>query len=128
MTVTGITGQNASACLIQVPGAASFPGGSRCKANMEFRALGPVELWSDGQSRELGPGRVRSILAMLLLTPRTVVPAETLIDRLWDTRPPPKARESLSAYIARLRASLREALGDSVRLAGRDRGYVLDVG
>jgi DNA-binding SARP family transcriptional activator len=94
---------------------------------MEFRALGPVELWSDGQSRELGPGRVRSILAMLLLTPRTVVPAETLIDRLWDTRPPPKARESLSAYIARLRASLREALGDDVQLAGRARGYVLDV-
>jgi DNA-binding SARP family transcriptional activator len=94
---------------------------------MEFRALGPIELWSDGQQCELGPGRVRSILAMLLLTPRTVVPAETLIDRLWDTRPPPKARESLSAYIARLRASLREALGDAVQLAGRARGYVLDV-
>jgi DNA-binding SARP family transcriptional activator len=94
---------------------------------MEFRALGPIELWSDGRQCELGPGRVRSILAMLLLTPRTVVPAETLIDRLWDTRPPPKARESLSAYIARLRASLREALGDAVQLAGRARGYVLDV-
>ena len=94
---------------------------------MEFRALGPIELWSDGRQCELGPGRVRSILAMLLLTPRTVVPAETLIDRLWDTRPPPKARESLSAYIARLRASLREALGDTVQLAGRARGYVLDV-
>ena len=94
---------------------------------MEFRALGPIELWSDGRPCELGPGRVRSILAMLLLTPRTVVPAETLIDRLWDTRPPPKARESLSAYIARLRAALRDALGDDVELAGRARGYVLDV-
>jgi DNA-binding SARP family transcriptional activator len=94
---------------------------------MEFRALGPVELWSDGRQCELGPGRVRSILAMLLLAPRTVVPAETLIDRLWDTRPPPKARESLSAYVARLRSSLRESLGDAVQLAGRARGYVLDV-
>jgi DNA-binding SARP family transcriptional activator/tetratricopeptide (TPR) repeat protein len=64
---------------------------------------------------------------MLLLTPRTIVPVDTLIDRLWDTRPPPKARESLSVYIARLRASLRDALGDSVQLAGRARGYVLDV-
>ena len=64
---------------------------------------------------------------MLLLTPRTIVPVETLIDRLWDTRPPPKARESLSAYIARLRASLRQAVGDSVQLVGRARGYVLDV-
>jgi DNA-binding SARP family transcriptional activator len=94
---------------------------------MEFRVLGPIELWSAGQERDLGPTRVRGVLAVLLLTPRTIVPAEALIDRLWDTRPPPKARESLSVYIARLRASLRQALGDGVRLAGRDRGYVLDV-
>jgi DNA-binding SARP family transcriptional activator len=61
------------------------------------------------------------------LTPRTIVPVEALIDRLWDTRPPPKARDSLSVYITRLRASLRQALGDNVRLAARARGYVLDV-
>lgn len=94
---------------------------------MEFRVLGPIELWSAGQQRDLGPARARSVLAILLLTPRTIVPTETLIDRLWDTRPPPKARESLSVYIARLRASLRQAIGDSVRLAGRARGYLLDV-
>jgi DNA-binding SARP family transcriptional activator len=94
---------------------------------MEFRALGPIELWSAGQQRDLGPARVRSILAMLLLTPRTIVPVETLIDRLWDTRPPPKARESLTAYIARLRAALRQSLGDDVQLVGRARGYVLEV-
>src|SRR5260370_4310031 len=94
---------------------------------MEFRALGPVERWTAGQRQDLGPARARSILAMLLLTPRTIVPAETLIDRLWDTRPPPKARDSLSAYVARLRASLRQAAGDGVRLAGRANGYVLDI-
>src|SRR6516162_6573532 len=94
---------------------------------MEFRALGPIELWSAGQRQDLGSARTRCLLAILLLTPRTIVPAETLIDRLWDTRPPAKARESLSAYIARLRASLRQGAGDSVQLAGRARGYVLDV-
>jgi len=94
---------------------------------MEFRALGPIELWSAGQRQDLGPARARCILAILLLTPRTIVPVETLIDRLWDTRPPPKARESLSVYIARLRASLRQAVGDNVRLVGRARGYVLEV-
>jgi DNA-binding SARP family transcriptional activator len=93
----------------------------------EFRVLGPIELWSAGQQCDLGSARARSVLAILLLTPRTIVPAEALIDRLWDTRPPPKARESLSVYIARLRASLRQAIGDSVRLAGRASGYVLDV-
>src|SRR5215831_9830756 len=94
---------------------------------MEFRVLGPIELWSAGRRQDLGPARERCVLAVLLLTPRTIVPAETLIDRLWDTRPPAKARESLSAYLARLRASLRQAVGDRVQLAGRARGYLLDV-
>src|SRR5215472_16296451 len=94
---------------------------------MEFRALGPIELWSAGQRQDLGSARTRCLLAILLLTPRTIVPAETLIDRLWDTRPPPKARESLSVYIARLRASLRQAVGDDPQLVGRARGYELDV-
>jgi DNA-binding SARP family transcriptional activator len=94
---------------------------------MEFRILGPTELWSAGEQCDLGPAKVRSVLAILLLTPRTIVPADALIDRLWDTDPPPKARESLSVYMARLRASLRQAVGDSIRLAGRANGYVLDV-
>src|SRR5579862_123355 len=94
---------------------------------MEFRTLGPIELWSAGQPQDLGSARLRCVLAVLLLAPRTIVPAETLIDRVWDTRPPPKARESLSVYIARLRVSLRQAVGDRVQLAGRTRGYILDV-
>ncbi len=94
---------------------------------MEFRVLGPVEFWSAGQRHDLGPARVRCVLAMLLLTPRTIVPAETLIDRLWDARPPPKARESLSVYVARLRRSLRLATGGGVPLAGRAGGYLLDI-
>ncbi|MBV9792515.1 MAG: tetratricopeptide repeat protein [Actinobacteria bacterium] len=64
---------------------------------------------------------------MLLLTPRALVPAETLIDRLWDAEPPAKARESLSVYVARLRASLRQAVGDDLRLLGRAQGYLLEV-
>src|SRR5215472_16092222 len=94
---------------------------------MEFRVLGPIELWSADRQHDLGPARERCVLAILLLTPGTTMPADTLIDRLWDARPPAKARESLSAYIARLRGSLRQAVGDSVYLAGRARGYLLDV-
>jgi DNA-binding SARP family transcriptional activator len=95
---------------------------------MEFRALGPIELVCAGQRQDLGSVRSRSLLAILLLTPRAIVPATTLIDRLWDTRPPPKARESLSVYVARLRASLRQAVGESVQVVGRAQaGYLLDV-
>jgi tetratricopeptide (TPR) repeat protein len=94
---------------------------------MEFRVLGPVELWSAGRQCDLGPTRVRSVLAILTLTPRTLVPTDVLIDRLWDTQPPAKARESLSVYMTRLRGSLRQAIGESVRLTGRASGYELDV-
>lgn len=94
---------------------------------MEFRVLGPIELWSAGQRHDLGPTRARCVLAVLLLSPSTIVPADALIDRLWDTEPPPKARESLYVYVARLRASLRHAVGDGVRLVGRAHGYVLEV-
>jgi len=97
------------------------------QGDIEFRLLGPVELWSGGQRHDVGAARTRCLLAVLLLSPGTVAPAEILIDRLWDTRPPPKAREDLSAYIARLRGSLRRAIGDSAQLAGRPGGYVLDV-
>jgi tetratricopeptide (TPR) repeat protein/DNA-binding SARP family transcriptional activator len=97
------------------------------KAIMEFRVLGPIELWSAGQQCDLGPTRARCVLAILMLTPRTIVPTDVLIDRIWDTEPPPKARESLAVYATRLRASLRQAVGDSVRLVGRARGYELDV-
>jgi DNA-binding SARP family transcriptional activator/tetratricopeptide (TPR) repeat protein len=108
-------------------GRALARGRQKRKANMEFRVLGPIELWSAEQQRDLGPTRERSVLAILLLTPRTIVPTDTLIDRLWDTQPPAKARESLSVYITRLRASLRQALGESIRLGGRARGYEIDV-
>ncbi|HEY4703581.1 MAG TPA: BTAD domain-containing putative transcriptional regulator, partial [Streptosporangiaceae bacterium] len=94
---------------------------------MEFRVLGPIELWSAGRRQDLGRARARSILAMLLLNPRALVPVDTLIDRLWDTQPPAKARESLSVYVARLRASLRQAVGDDLRLLGRAQGYLLEV-
>ena len=94
----------------------------KIRAIMEFRILGPIELWSAGQRYDLGPTRARCVLAVLLLSPSTIVSGEALIDRLWDSQPPPKAKESLYVYVARLRASLRHAVGDGVRLVGRARG------
>ena len=120
------SGKEGEAGPFRVP-ATSWPSAEHARAIMEFRVLGPIELWSAGQQCDLGAARARSILAILLLAPGTIVPAEVLIERVWDTQPPPKARESLSVYITRLRASLRQAIGESARLTGRARGYELDV-
>src|SRR6201999_66338 len=94
---------------------------------MEFRVLGPIELWSAGRRQDLGRAPARPFRPMPLLPPRAVWPPETLSARFWDTEPPPKARESLSVYVARLRASLRQAVGDDLRLLGRAQGYLLEV-
>jgi DNA-binding SARP family transcriptional activator len=60
---------------------------------------------------------------VLLLNASRVVPANALIDTLWDTGPPASARASLLNHVSRLRASLGEAGRD--RLRTEPGGYLL---
>ena len=94
---------------------------------MEFRVLGPIELWSADRQRDLGPARERCVLAILLLTPRNSRPGRDAHRPAVGHPATGQGRESLSAYLARLRASLRQAIGDNVQLAGRARGYMLGI-
>ncbi|MBC6462827.1 BTAD domain-containing putative transcriptional regulator, partial [Actinomadura sp. HBU206391] len=94
---------------------------------MEFRILGPVELWADGRRLELGSAKERQALAILLLTPGRPVPTEALIDRLWAGNPPPKPRDSLYAYIARLRGRLNAVANGTIRLRSGSGAYSLEV-
>jgi DNA-binding SARP family transcriptional activator/Tfp pilus assembly protein PilF len=95
---------------------------------VEFRILGSVELWSDGEACELGPAKERYILAILLLSPGQPVSIETMINRVWGDAPPTKARESVHSYIARLRGRLNRRFGDTgARLISRAGAYVLQV-
>jgi DNA-binding SARP family transcriptional activator len=55
---------------------------------MEFRVLGPVEVWSGGHRIDAGHVKQQSVLALLLLELGRVVPAEVLIDRVWGDSPP----------------------------------------
>jgi tetratricopeptide (TPR) repeat protein/DNA-binding SARP family transcriptional activator len=93
---------------------------------MEFRVLGPLELWSDGQRRPLGWARERHVLAILLMTPGRPVPTETLIERVWDADPPDRARDLLYPHVTRLRGFLQD-LGEEVRLDSRSGNYLLEV-
>jgi DNA-binding SARP family transcriptional activator len=50
---------------------------------MEFRILGPLEVW-DGERRvDLGGSKRRALLAFLLLHANEVVSTDRLIDQLW---------------------------------------------
>ena len=89
---------------------------------MEFRILGPVEVWEDGRPVSLGRGKQRAVLALLLLSANRTVSSDRLIDQLWDGQPPATATTALQGHIS----ALRKALGPDV-IATRPPGYVLEV-
>src|SRR5918995_508329 len=87
---------------------------------IEFRILGPLEASSRGQPLELGAGKQRALLVLLLLRAGEVVSTDRLIDALWGERPPPSALNSVHIYVSQL----RKALGNG-RLQTHGRGYLL---
>ena len=91
---------------------------------LQFRILGPLEVWRDGAIVELGARKQRAVLALLLLNANRVVPTERLIDELWGHTPPETARSALQVYIAGLRKALG---GEGTALRTRGPGYALDV-
>ena len=98
---------------------------------MEFRLLGPLEVW-DGQGgvMSLGGGKQRALLAILLLHANQVVPADRLIDELWGEDPPGTANNVLQVYIGQLRRALqpeRTQRGPDELIVTRPGGYLLRV-
>jgi DNA-binding SARP family transcriptional activator len=87
---------------------------------MEFRILGPLEVWSEGREVSLGGPKPRALLALLLLHPNEVVPADRLIDELWGADTPEGAAGALRVNVSRLRKALPQDA-----LTTRAPGYVL---
>src|SRR5262245_43100744 len=90
---------------------------------MEFRLLGPLEVVEDERRLALGGPKQRVVLAHLVLRADAAVASDVLIDALWGDDPPATARETIQAYVSRLRKLLGEQ-----RLEGRGGGYVLTCG
>jgi DNA-binding SARP family transcriptional activator/ABC-type branched-subunit amino acid transport system substrate-binding protein len=88
-----------------------------------FRLLGPLEAWEDGREINLGTGRQRALLALLLVHVNEVVSADRLIDQLWAGHPPASAAKVLQGYVSQLRRVLP---ADTIRT--RHSGYVLASG
>ena len=90
---------------------------------MQFRILGPLEAWENGQEVDLGSGRQLALLVFLLLQDGEVVSSARLVDELWDERAPPSAAKMLQSQVSRLRRLLP---ADSI--VTRDSGYLLRAG
>jgi YVTN family beta-propeller protein len=88
----------------------------------EFRVLGPFEVAERGEPLDVGVGKQRALLAVLVLSAGEVVSTDRLIDALWGDRPPASALNSVRVYVSHLRRTLGNG-----RLLTRGRGYLLTV-
>ncbi len=99
-------------------------------AEIEFRLLGPLEVWRHGQQLAVRGGKPRALLAMLLLHPNEAVGTDRLVDALWGEHPPGGAANALQAHVAALRRALdpsRTRTGVDGVLATCPPGYLLQV-
>ncbi len=92
---------------------------------MWFGVLGPLLVRDGDRAVGVPTGRLRVLLAALLVRAGTVVPGDALADVVWDGSPPGGASTTLRFHLMRL----RQALGPSgARVVTRYPGYVLDAG
>jgi DNA-binding SARP family transcriptional activator len=89
---------------------------------LDFRILGPVEVWDDEAQLQLGGPKQRAVLALLLLDAGRVVSTDRLIDALWGEQPPATAATSLQNFISQL----RKVVGADV-LVTKPPGYRLQL-
>jgi DNA-binding SARP family transcriptional activator/predicted negative regulator of RcsB-dependent stress response len=97
---------------------------------VEFRILGPVEVWDGGQWLVPGGPRPRALLAVLLVHANQVVSTDRLIDQLWGEAPPATARTVVQGYVSQLRQTLHRCGDGSAAgqvLLTRPPGYLLRV-
>jgi DNA-binding SARP family transcriptional activator len=97
---------------------------------MEFRVLGPLEVWDGGRRLDIGGAKPRAVLASLLTRANQVVSIDRLIDELWGETPPSTARNVLQCHVSRLRRALHAGVdggGSDGVLLTRPPGYLLRV-
>jgi len=88
---------------------------------MEFRLLGPLEV-GEGASFGIEAHKPRALLALLLLDANEIVPAERLIESLWDGTAPASAAKLVQTYVSQLRRELGRD-----RIVTKEPGYVISV-
>jgi DNA-binding SARP family transcriptional activator len=92
----------------------------------EFGVLGPLLVRSGESELAVPRGRVRALLAALLLEADRVLSADALTEVLWPAKPPPSAPVLIRHYIWQLRQTLGEA--GTQRVVTDARGYLIKVG
>jgi len=95
-----------------------------------FEILGPLRAWRERTELELGPGKQRAVLAVLLLNANRPTPTTRIIDAVWGDCPPENGVNVVQKYIAGLRRILepgRSPRSPGHLLAWTEAGYTLHV-
>ncbi|MEU7864461.1 BTAD domain-containing putative transcriptional regulator [Nonomuraea sp. NPDC049141] len=93
---------------------------------MEFRLLGPLEVWASGKRVSLGGRKPRTLLTALLIEANRVVTAERLVDAVWGEEPPGSARSIIQTYVSGLRHTLC-GVGGGDLIVSHPAGYLIRV-
>jgi DNA-binding SARP family transcriptional activator len=91
---------------------------------VDFRILGPLEVWYEGRPIPVPGAKQRALLAMLLLHAGEVVSADRMLDAVWGEDAPDAGSTALRVRLSQLRKTLAGA-GSS--LVTRPPGYVMQL-
>lgn len=89
-----------------------------------------MRAFDDEREVDLGPGKQRAVLAVLLLNANKPVSTTQIIDAVWGEDPPENGANVVQKYVAGLRRALepdRSPRAPGQTLALTDAGYVLSV-
>lgn len=68
----------------------------------EIHILGPVRVRANGHAISVGTNKIRGLFGILLLSANMAVPADRIVERLWD-KPPTNPYQTLQGYVSKLR-------------------------
>jgi WD40 repeat protein/DNA-binding SARP family transcriptional activator len=92
---------------------------------VDWRVLGPFEVWANGSPISLGGRQRRLLLAILLANAEQTVSTDRLIEEVWGGSPPDSARKTVQAHVAHLRRALNS---EAEVLSSSGEGYVVSPG
>lgn len=97
---------------------------------MEFRVLGPLEVFGAGRPLLITSARQRALLALLIVNANRVLTPDRIIEELWGETPPESGAKAVVFHVGKLRETLEpdRPKGDpgSV-LVTESAGYILDA-
>jgi DNA-binding SARP family transcriptional activator len=73
---------------------------------MDYRILGPLEVFDGERRLTLGGTRQRAVLTLLLLRGNEALASDVIVDELWGENPPQTAAKVLQNCVSALRKEL----------------------